>query len=70
MSFRGGEFSTGTTGNFQPELTLTMLLSRLHSPTNFIPPSIPQIRMGRCLTNRCLWEGCWGLFWSSVQYPS
>jgi hypothetical protein len=22
MSFRGGEFSTGTTGNFQPELTL------------------------------------------------
>lgn len=21
MSFRGGEFSTGTTGNFQPELT-------------------------------------------------
>jgi len=22
MSFRGGEFSTGTTGNFQPELTI------------------------------------------------
>jgi hypothetical protein len=22
MKFRGGEFSTGTTGNFQPELTL------------------------------------------------
>lgn len=22
MRFRGGEFSTGTTGNFQPELTL------------------------------------------------
>jgi hypothetical protein len=21
MSFKGGEFSTGTTGNFQPELT-------------------------------------------------
>jgi len=21
MSFRGGKFSTGTTGNFQPELT-------------------------------------------------
>ena len=21
MKFRGGEFSTGTTGNFQPELT-------------------------------------------------
>ena len=21
MRFRGGEFSTGTTGNFQPELT-------------------------------------------------
>ena len=23
MKFRGGEFSTGTTGNFQPELTRT-----------------------------------------------
>ena len=22
MKFRGGEFSTGTTGNFQPELTV------------------------------------------------
>ena len=22
MRFRGGEFSTGTTGNFQPELTI------------------------------------------------
>jgi len=22
MKFRGGEFPTGTTGNFQPELTL------------------------------------------------
>jgi len=25
MKFRGGEFSTGTTGNFQPELTLIAL---------------------------------------------
>ena len=25
MKFRGGEFSTGTTGNFQPELTCLML---------------------------------------------
>jgi len=24
MSFKGGEFSTGTTGNFQPELTLLL----------------------------------------------
>ena len=24
MKFRGGEFSTGTTGNFQPELTLCL----------------------------------------------
>jgi hypothetical protein len=24
MSFKGGEFSTGTTGNFQPELTLCL----------------------------------------------
>ena len=23
MKFRGGEFPTGTTGNFQPELTLS-----------------------------------------------
>jgi hypothetical protein len=23
MKFRGGEFSIGTTGNFQPELTLS-----------------------------------------------
>jgi hypothetical protein len=23
MKFRGGEFLTGTTGNFQPELTIT-----------------------------------------------
>ena len=26
MKFRGGEFSTGTTGNFQPELTVRTLL--------------------------------------------
>jgi hypothetical protein len=25
MKFRGGEFSTGTTGNFQPELTVLMV---------------------------------------------
>jgi hypothetical protein len=24
MKFRGGEFPTGTTGNFQPELTLSV----------------------------------------------
>jgi hypothetical protein len=24
MKFRGGEFSTGTKGNFQPELTLLL----------------------------------------------
>ena len=24
MRFRGGEFSTGTMGNFQPELTITL----------------------------------------------
>ena len=29
MRFRGGEFSTGTTGNFQPELTL---LPNMNSP--------------------------------------
>jgi hypothetical protein len=25
MRFRGGEFSTGTKGNFQPELTLSAI---------------------------------------------
>jgi hypothetical protein len=29
MKFRGGEFSTGTKGNFQPELT-----GGLHAATN------------------------------------
>jgi hypothetical protein len=36
MKFRGGEFSTGTMGNFQPELTL--LLGKLFlrmGPDNF-----------------------------------
>ena len=31
MKLRGGEFSTGTTGNFQPELTYEFL-RRLHAP--------------------------------------
>jgi hypothetical protein len=31
MRFRGGEFSTGTTGNFQPELTMAL-------PTYFLLP--------------------------------
>jgi hypothetical protein len=30
MSFRGGEFSTGTTGNFQPELTFMPYPSSFH----------------------------------------
>jgi hypothetical protein len=29
MKFRGGEFSTGTTGNFQPELTGPTLFFRI-----------------------------------------
>ena len=29
MKFRGGEFSTGTTGNFQPELTPLFKSSRI-----------------------------------------
>jgi hypothetical protein len=33
MKFRGGEFSTGTTGNFQPELTL--ILPDLFAQTDF-----------------------------------
>jgi hypothetical protein len=28
MKFRGGEFSTGTTGNFQPELTQSSMFVR------------------------------------------
>ena len=31
MKLRGGEFSTGTTGIFQPELTPTNCLKRLHA---------------------------------------
>jgi hypothetical protein len=31
MRFRGGEFSTGTTGNFQPELTRLRFIN-LHCP--------------------------------------
>src|SRR5579863_4039242 len=31
MKFRGGEFSTGTTGNFQPELTAAEKLSALRA---------------------------------------
>jgi hypothetical protein len=33
MKLRGGEFSTGTTGNFQPELTMQRL-SRLPAAPN------------------------------------
>jgi len=31
MKFRGGDFSTGTTGNFQPELTTAPFASRVAS---------------------------------------
>ena len=30
MKVRGGEFSTGTTGNFQPELTVNQFPCNLH----------------------------------------
>jgi len=32
MRFRGGEFSTGTTGNFQPELTVFFIGLSLAGP--------------------------------------
>ena len=32
MSFRGGEFSTGTMGNFQPELTRGSLMIKRIAP--------------------------------------
>ena len=34
MRFRGGEFSTGTTGNFQPELT--QLLTLVYNLTSIL----------------------------------
>jgi hypothetical protein len=43
MRFRGGEFSTGTTGNFQPELTysrsaaLLGVISRRHADVDGAP---------------------------------
>jgi hypothetical protein len=37
MKLRGGEFSTGTTGNFQPELTVQPEMERGRSPLVSIP---------------------------------
>ena len=42
MRFRGGEFSTGTTGNFQPELTffpnvVVRIRYALESPARIAP---------------------------------
>jgi len=37
MKFRGGEFPTGTTGNFQPELTLRQPRKRLRDIADRIP---------------------------------
>jgi len=38
MKFRGGEFSTGTTGNFQPELTLSLRKIQYLFPTRVWTP--------------------------------
>jgi hypothetical protein len=40
MKFRGGEFSTGTTGNFQPELTI----HRCSHSTTSKPPNLGTFR--------------------------
>jgi hypothetical protein len=34
MKLRGGEFSTGTTGIFQPELTMARFQPHYRSPVN------------------------------------
>ena len=53
MKFRGGEFSTGTTGNFQPELTCASpkgtLIARLWKPKSgfgAIMASSNEMRLG------------------------
>ena len=52
MSFRGGEFSTGTTGNFQPELT------RLLRDEGSLPMSARPMRLeGASLFLRFLQKG-------------
>jgi len=48
MKFRGGEFSTGTTGNFQPELTV--FVSRRTFTTQMellVGTTIPDLPLGR-----------------------
>jgi len=47
MRFRGGEFSTGTMGNFQPELTAA--LSRISGLTM---GTYPHRNRGECLVLR------------------
>ena len=46
MRFRGGEFSTGTTGNFQPELT----------PEPFRPFDRPNLEMYGDRKSRDAWR--------------
>ena len=45
MRFRGGEFSTGTMGNFQPELTLRPT----RSPSRLRDPLHQRLQQSRCL---------------------
>jgi len=55
MKFRGGEFSTGTTGNFQPELIRSQI-----GRTTLVPPASVGPHRGRLDLNRhtpgCLTE--------------
>jgi len=66
MRFRGGEFSTGTKGNFQSELTQCHIQVSL-APKQPGSPQIPQVR--KRLHNRRLGfpSGCTGATWSSLK---
>jgi hypothetical protein len=45
MKFRGGEFSTGTMRNFQPELTRTSrVLLRRPLPADILKSPLPTLR--------------------------
>ena len=47
MSFRGGDFSTGTTGNFQPELTGSEERKCINAwVVQCAPPTVVQRQLG------------------------
>ena len=53
MKFKGGEFSTGTMGNFQPELTVDPSLTR------FLHGFVPHRHLRGTSRNAFLHSGIW-----------